>query len=237
VIRAYIERYGRPFAFYTDKFSVFRVNLQGKEDRETQCGRALRQLGIELICANSPQAKGRVERVNGTLQDRLVKEMRLRGISDKETANAYLPEFIEDYNRRFSVEPKDTRDRHRRELPEPEVLDLIFSIQDKRTLSKNLEMSYENVIYQIQVEGKGYRLQHAKITVCENLSGAVTLLYRGVPLDYKCYNKHKRAPAIVDTKGLNTQLDRVTRSASVQPVRAEHPWRRFVINPAKGAVR
>ena len=98
---AYLERHGKPVAFYSDKHSIFRVHHDGSTGRArgvTQFGRALTELNIDIICANSPQAKGRVERMNKTLQDRLVKELRLRGISTMEAGNAFLPEFMADYN-------------------------------------------------------------------------------------------------------------------------------------------
>ena len=96
-VRSYISLHGKPRAFYSDKFSVFRVNIPNPLSGTglTQFGRAMKELEIELFCAHSPQAKGRVERANQTLQDRLVKELRLRSISTVEAANAYLPEFIE----------------------------------------------------------------------------------------------------------------------------------------------
>jgi hypothetical protein len=105
VTAEYIKRYGRMRAIYSDKYGVFRVNIPGcvKKENLTQFGRALKELDIILICAHSPQAKGRVERANNTLQDRLVKEMRLAGINDIESANKFLPAFWEDYNKRFSV--------------------------------------------------------------------------------------------------------------------------------------
>src|ERR1035437_5626240 len=94
VVKPYLEHYGKPVAFYCDKHGIFRVNIpsRGTRDNLTQFGRAMKELDIEIICANTPQAKGRVERANQTLQDRLVKEMRLRGISSMEQGNAYLPE-------------------------------------------------------------------------------------------------------------------------------------------------
>lgn len=102
--RRYLELHGKPQAFYSDKYSVFRVNKSDATtgDGHTQFGRVLYELNIESICANSSQAKGRVERANLTLQDRLVKELRLRGISTMAEANAYAPSFIEDFNRRFA---------------------------------------------------------------------------------------------------------------------------------------
>ena len=100
ILEQHLKRYGRPLGLYVDKHSIFRVNYKevSKGEAETHFGRVLRELEIRLICANSPQAKGRVERANETLQDRLVKEMRLQGISDIEEANRFLPRFIEDYN-------------------------------------------------------------------------------------------------------------------------------------------
>src|SRR4051812_47587398 len=102
--RTYLERHGKPVAFYSDKHSIFRVNAKDAADGDgvTQFGRALTELNIDILCANSPQAKGRVERAFGTLQDRLVKELRLAGISTVEAANAWLLGFIEDYNKRGS---------------------------------------------------------------------------------------------------------------------------------------
>src|ERR1700688_4461380 len=113
--RAYLERHGKPVAFYCDKHGVFRVNKKDAVggDGMTQLGRALHALNIDIICANSSQAKGRVERANGTLQDRLVKEMRLSGIDTIEAGNAFLPAFIDDYNARFAKAPLEDRDVHR----------------------------------------------------------------------------------------------------------------------------
>lgn len=220
--RTYLEKHGRPLAFYSDKYGVFRVNRKACEDHETQFGRAMRELNIELICANSPQAKGRVERVNQTLQDRLVKGMRLRNISSMDEANVYLPEFIEDFNTRFAVEPKSEIDAHRKDLPTAKQLDLIFSIRINRTLSKNLELCHDNVIYKVQTNKPGYGLRYAKVSVCEDLSGKVYLLYKGRILKHTCLPKQKHAPKIVDAKQLNDEMEKVRIYA---PASASHPWR------------
>lgn len=105
--RSYLEQHGKPVAFYSDKASIFR-SVQGSEEfgrGPTQYGRALFELNIDIMCANSSQAKGRVERANLTLQDRLVKELRLRGLSTRAAANAFAPHFIADFNRRFGNAP------------------------------------------------------------------------------------------------------------------------------------
>lgn len=115
-IREYFEEHGKPENFYSDRFSVFRVNNDKAGYRGlgmNQLGRALKEVEVGLICANSPQAKGRVERLFGTLQDRLVKKMRLREISTLEDANAFLPAYIKNHNEKFSVEPARPEDHHK----------------------------------------------------------------------------------------------------------------------------
>src|SRR5690348_9289873 len=118
--REYIERYGKPLAFYSDKASVFRTNKVAavKGPGHTQFGRALYELNIDGICANTAAAKGRVERAHLTLQDRLVKELRLEGISSIGAANAFMPRFIEAYNARFAKAPRDTHNAHRSLRPD-----------------------------------------------------------------------------------------------------------------------
>ena len=115
VTKSCLLKHGKPLGYYSDKHGVFRVNRPNSlaETNLTQFGRALKQLDIKLICANTPQAKGRVERANKTLQDRLVKELRLRNISTMEEANEYLPSFIKDYNKRFSKPAKSPLNAHR----------------------------------------------------------------------------------------------------------------------------
>lgn len=102
--KRYIHTHGKPVAFYSGKFSVFRVNAKDAKggDKTTQFGRALSELNVDIICANTCQAKGRVERANKTLQDRLVKELRIKNISNMQDGNQFLPEFIELYNKKFA---------------------------------------------------------------------------------------------------------------------------------------
>lgn len=227
--REYIEGNGIPMAFYSDRFGVFRVNIPDAQgDCETQFGRVCKSLGIELICANSPQAKGRVERANSTLQDRLVKEMRLAGVNDMEAGNSFIPAFIKEHNRRFAVMPRSDVNAHRQTIPCKEKLDLIFSYQDERTLSKNLELSYKNVIYQIKTPTKGYRLRGAKVVVCKDMTGVVTLLYKDNILAYSCHHKAARATPIIGSKQLGEMLDNIKydgRSKGHKPS-VNHPWRR-----------
>jgi hypothetical protein len=176
-IRQYLSKHGRPIAFYSDKHGIFRVNIKEAKSGtgETQLSRALRELDIELINANTPQAKGRVERMNGTLQDRLVKELRLKGISDIESAHKFLPEFIESYNKKFAIEPASPVDAHRLTIPDDKNLDLILCQRHTRTISKNLEVRYNNTIYQIQSDDAGYTMRQQKVSVHDH-DGVVTLM-------------------------------------------------------------
>jgi len=204
----YVKQYGLPIALYSDKHGIFRVNMpETIHEGETQFKRAMDDLGIKIIYANSAQAKGRVERLNKTLQDRLVKELRLAEISDIENANKFLPEFINKHNQKFAVEPKEKSDAHRPLNFSEEELNTIFSIQTTRTASKNLELSYDNTIYQIQVVGQGYTLRYAKILVCKDLGGQISLIYKNRKLAYKCYQKRKHNGAIIDAKLLNQKIE------------------------------
>lgn len=164
-------------------------------------------------------SKGRVERANQTLQDRLVKELRLQGISDMASANAFLPQFREDFNRRFAVQPRSTQDAHR-PLLKTENLDIILTHQKTGTLSKNLTVQANQVIYQIQSDRPDYALRHAQVTVCENSQGEVTILYKNQPLTYTLYHKPQRQAEVVDTKTLDHQI-RTPHSPA-----PDHPWRR-----------
>lgn len=220
--RHYLERYGKPAAFYSDKHGIFRVNQErplGTTSGLTQFGRAMQELDIKIICANTPQAKGRIERANKTLQDRLVKELRLRGISDMETANAFLPEFRNDFNRRFAHVPRSSHNSHR-PLSNSENLDLILSHQEPRTLSKNLTVQFKHVVYQIQSKRPRYSMRNAKVIVCENAKGDISILYNFKPLPYSIYIQSSRQAEIVDSKSLNYHVN--------PPIPApNHPWRNY----------
>lgn len=226
-VRSYIESHGKPLAFYSDKFSVFRVNIPNAVSGTglTQFGRAMKELSIELICAHSPQAKGRVERANQTLQDRLVKELRLKGISAVEEANAYLPEFIKDYNARFAVPPRSAEDAHRRLAPS-EDLNRILTLCESRTLSKNLTLSYDHVIYQIKTKRAAYTMRGAHVEVRETSSGEIIIEYKGRRLDHSVYKEQEQQQGrVLPTKSLAAAPPRPKRKYG--PVPQSHPWRGF----------
>jgi transposase len=225
----YFRQFGKPGAFYSDKNSIFRVNQPsvGSHDDLTQFGRAMQELEIQIICANTPQAKGRVERVNQTLQDRLVKEMRLRGISSMTDGNAYLPEFMADLNQRFAVDPRSTVNAHR-PLTAKDNLARILTWQETRTLSKNLTLQFEKIVYQIQTTRPTYALRNAHVTVCLNAQQEIIILYNGKALPYTLYHQQARQAEIVSTK----QLDQVLQDKPLPPKPApDHPWRRGFATP------
>lgn len=144
-LELYLVAHGRPVAFYSDKHAVFRVPKQAAKTGHgmTQFGRALNNLNVEILCANSSQAKGRVERANRTLQDRLVKELRLAGISDIAAANDFLPSFTERHNARFAKLPRQEVDLHRALNIEPDRLRDVLCLRDQRYVGAQLSLSYE----------------------------------------------------------------------------------------------
>jgi transposase len=223
LVKSYFEHYGKPVAFYSDKHSIFRVNIpnQSKGDNLTQFGRAMKELDIEIICANTPQAKGRVERANQTLQDRLVKEMHLRGISSMEQGNAYLPEFMADFNRRFAVPARSQNDAHR-PLNIQDKLEYILIWKEPRILSKNLTLQFNKVVFQIQTKRPTYALRKAHVTVCENSQGTVTILYHGKELTYTIFHKQEHQSEIVETKNVDLALQNLRKAHKPAP---DHPWR------------
>jgi transposase len=181
-----MEKHGKPFAYYTDRLNVFRINYYKESYRGkglTQVGRALKELGVELICANSPQAKGRIERVFKTLQDRLVKELRLRKINSLDQANRYLEEYRKEHNALFSVEAFEKSAAYRRVATQD--LEKALCFKEERKLTKNLELSYEGRILQIETKERSYRLQRAKVLVIEDVQGKLKIEHDGEELFYK----------------------------------------------------
>lgn len=242
LLRDYIRRHGRPRAIYADKDSIFRVNreptlaeqLEGRE-AETQFGRALRELDIEYIAAHSPQAKGRVERSFGTLQDRLVKELRLRGISSIAEANAFLGrEFIGDYNRRFAVKPASAADAHRK--LKGYDLDAILSYQETRVVQNDYTIRYDHVRYQIARDAVRPGLRKGTVTVQVRLDGTIRLWFRGQYLAFTPVPTRAGPPAEAARPRRRGAPEATRQHYSPPP---DHPWResfrRWFRRPAAGA--
>jgi transposase-like protein len=231
-LRDYIARFGRPRAFYGDKASHFRTTrsatvqeeLEGLE-AQTQIERALCELDITYITAHSPQAKGRVERSFGTAQDRLVKELRLRNISDIETANSFLEEcYMPLVNERFAVPAAADVDAHR--PAEGFDLDAIFSFQETRTVTRDYTVRFANRRFQIRKASAAAGLVGSKVVVEQRLDASLHLRWRG---DYLVFAEitapARAATAVAPPLGLRPRSRTTAEGTAVTP-KPDHPWRR-----------
>jgi transposase len=227
--RAYLRQYGKPVAFYSDKASVFRPTHTQTGDRGvTHFGRAMYELNIDTWCANSSSAKGRVERAHLTLQDRLVKELRLRDISTIDAANAYAPAFIASYNARFAKPPRSAFDAHR-PLRDDEDLDALLTWRELRRVTKALTVQYDRVLYLLEDTVANRRLIHRYIEVWEYPDGRIEVRADGAALPCVPYDRlaevdqgavigHKRlGHALQVAQALQAQRD--DRRASGSPSR------------------
>ena len=207
--RAYLQAWGKPVAFYSDKHGVFRVNHPGAlgGDGMTQFGRALHALNIDIICANSSPAKGRVERANKTLQDRLVKELRLAGAATLAEGNTLLPDFIADYNARFAKAPANNKDLHR-SLRAGDDLDDAFAWKEERTLSQALTLQYDKVMFILEPSEQAKAAIGKRVTVVDYPDGRLAIRYRGLELGYRTFDKIRQVSqaAIVENKQLGAAL-------------------------------
>ena len=199
-LRRYIQRHGVPVALYVDKDSIYRVNnpLAREQGRlcgqmpQTQFGRAAKELNIQVICAHSPQAKGRVERVHGTHQDRLVKLLRLEKISTMEAANDYLEKtYWKSYNAKFSRPAAEPVDLHRK-LPGQAPLDKILCLKERRKVSSDWCVSYQKKVLQIGKAHQGLSLAGQQIEVIEQLDGKIMLMFKGRVLSHQNVDRRPR---------------------------------------------
>ena len=207
--RAYLEAWGKPVAFYSDKHGVFRVNHPGAlgGDGMTQFGRALHALNIDIICANSSPAKGRVERANKTLQDRLVKELRLAGAATLAEGNALLPAFMADYNARFAKVPANNKDLHRPLRADDDLGD-VFAWKEERTLSRALTLQYDKILFIVEPTDQAKAAIGKRVTVMDYPDGRLAIRYRGIELPYRTFDKIRQVSqaAIVENKQLGAVL-------------------------------
>ena len=214
-LKRYIKRYGLPRSLYLDKHTTYKSNGKltvedelNNREKLSQLERAAKELGIDIIHANSPQAKGRIERVFKTYQDRLIKEMRLRNISTIKEANRFLGSFIPKHNRRFSIKPIKEGDLHR-PLPKNIALDTMLCIKEQRILRNDFTILYNKELYQVLDKWAGKVIQ-----VQERINGSIQLYYKDRKLSYKLIltkykqDKTKPKPRII-----------------IRP-KMEHPWKK-----------
>jgi transposase len=206
--RSYVLRNGCPGAMYSDRHSIFKGTKN-----DSQFCRALKELGIELILAHSPQAKGRVERSHATLQDRLIKLMRIEGISSMEDGNRFLERYREEHNSRFSRLPKSAENAHALLSPEQD-LDRILCVKEKRKISKQLTVQYSNKTYQLNPRKCCRRMIGRSITIYE-IGGKVVLDYEGEKIGYSIYEEQPHV-TVMDRKRLDAFLDRKVPMSIIQ---------------------
>jgi len=230
-LRIWLEEFGRPHAIYADRHSIW-VTQKGdageKEDsKTTQLARVLRELDIEYIPAGSPQAKGRVERQNGTLQDRLVKELRLAGICNMDAANDFLIHvFLPQYNAKFRKEPASRANAHRR-LGRQFDLDHILSEQKERTVQNDYTIRFNNRIFQID-KPVYPGLRGGKATVAVYLDGSVHLSFRNHRLNSHEIDRLTYVSTRCHTPpggSMGKEPTPKPRTPWVPP--PDHPWRRY----------
>ena len=221
--RSYVGEHGKPVAFYSDKHSIFRTTkaarkTNGDQDGMTQFGRMLDELNIDIICANTPQAKGRVERANRTLQDRLVKELRLQGIDTIADANSFAPAFIEDFNRRFAKPAKNPKDVHRPLAPHDD-LDGSACVKHQRTVSNSLTVIYDRVLFILERNQLSERLSRQKVMVCDYPDGRLEIRHGGEVLPYRAFDKEQRVKRaeVVENKRLNDVLSIIAEQQQTTP--------------------
>jgi transposase len=209
-LEGYLAAHGRPVAFYSDKHTVFRVAKKEAKGGQgmTQFGRALAELNIEILCANSSQAKGRVERVNRTLQDRLVKELRLAGITGIEDGNAFLPGFMARFNLRFAVLPARPGDLHRPLNLRQDRLREILCWQEKRYVGRQLTLSYERRRIMLTPNEVTAGLVGQYVDVYVFADGRLEIRWKDLALPYTVFDKEQRVThaAVVENKRLGAAL-------------------------------
>jgi hypothetical protein len=226
-LRAWIERYGVPLALYVDWKNLYkraanaRERLRGEEP-VTQFGRMCKALGIEIIAANSPQAKGRIERIHGTHQDRLVKKLLRRGVSTHQAANVYLErEYLPEYNRRFTRAAARPENYHRH-APRRTELDRIFRLEIERTIGNDWVVRNNNRYFQLRGGSRNYAPAGSKVLLCEARHGSITIEYRGRALGWEEIPAPVK-PQPAAQSGSTCRIAAIVKRKWIPP--ADHPWR------------
>ena len=226
----YLSKNNLPLSIYLDKFSTYKVNHKNAVDNKdliTQFQRAANQTGIKLITAHSPEAKGRIERMNATLQDRLVKELRLAGITTIDKSNEFLKEYIPKFNAKFAVAPQRKTDLHKIISPLlKDKLAQIFSVQDMRKVNNDYTIRFENKYFQLDKEQPITVYKKDVVIIEQHLNGKIKINFKGHYLNYVLLPKRPE-------KIINIKLSALTerkQSHYIPPV--NHPWRKqFIFNP------
>lgn len=223
---SYVETHGRPMAVYLDKFSTYKVNHKNAIDNPgfmTQFERAMKELGVRVICANSPQAKGRVERLFGTLQDRMVKEMRLLEIKTRDAGNKYIRDvYMLEHNKRFRVSAKSPRDAHRPLSDDlRNRLPSIFSIQSKRKVNNDYTIQFKNKWLQLEATQDTPVYKRDEVIVEERLDDTLHIRIKNT---YLKYHELPDRP-----KPTNVPIVALTKQKPNWKPPENHPWRKLIL--------
>jgi len=232
LIGDHLKKFGRFCAAYTDKHSIFRYGGTSTDETvATQLQRALDELDIDLICANSPQAKGRIERANRTFQDRLIKTMRLEGIADRASGNAFLPRFLDAHNARFAIEPASDEDAHR--VTTGFELERILCRREERVVTKNLMFQVDDDFFALVDPYSRLNLAAgSRIEISLHPKAGMSVRHGTAVLEAHNAGKRLRNAPIVGAKDLNARLDRrIPNPKKAHVPVATHPWRRPFPNP------
>lgn len=215
--RTYLNLYGKPYELYTDRGGVYKVNIHNQEkDKQTQYARALAELNIKLTFARSPQAKGRIERLFGTLQDRLVKELRLQGTASLNEANVFANQvYLPEHNRKYAVEPRKVENLHSPLMEEN--LERIFTIRESRQLQNDFTLAYQGQLYQLERKQQTLVFPRNVITVETDCNEHVRLYLRRTELNYHLITNHPEK----QTKPV------IFRSQTPWVPAVDHPWRQY----------
>lgn len=213
--KRYIKKYGIPMSIYLDKHTTYKspgkASLQDDEDPLSKFERAMKELGVEVKHAHSPQAKGRIERLFRTFQDRLIKEMRLKGIKSIEEANKFLKGYLPKYNKKFTVKPKESEDLHR-DIPQGLNLDKILCIKMERTLRNDFTISHKKKLYQIED-----KIKAEKVIVEERINGTMVITHNGTYLKYR----------EITMRPEKQKKPVIPRGKKIHKPAADHPWKKI----------
>jgi transposase len=225
--RAYLEAHGKPVAFYSDRHGIFRLNRKGalRGDGMTQFGRALHALNIDILCANSPEAKGRVERAHQTLQDRLVKELRLAGISDRAAGNAFLPGFMARYNARFAKPAAQAGVDGHRTLAAHDDLDTALCWKEERRVSQRLTLQYDKMVFLLEPNEVTRKVAGQRVQVFDYPDGRLAIRHQGLDLPYGIFDQIRQVEqgTVVTHKRLDAVLAHIRERQLCHPERQRRP--------------
>lgn len=220
VLHRYVQDHGVPVALYSDRHSIF-TKHNSSDAVPTQFERALLQMDIAPIHAYSPQAKGRVERLFQTLQDRLIKAMRLQGINSMDEANAWLDSYLHEHNQRFAISPREPSDAHRPCTKSAQELQHLFALHHQRQLNNQLNCQFEGSVVQVHPGQAHAPKGRAQVDIVEFGDGNIELLYRGKVLKHTRYavQTRKGCSTPADDKRINAEVDRLMQAQHMRIAR------------------